>query len=565
MTRALTLADRTADLRAAVVERLSTMADLGDSALSRARQLATATGLPPEQALNRLGVVSDEQLALAYAEVLGLGLWTPADDEPLFEDVEGRLSGEYLRRHGLLPLRAVDEGVEVAAQDPLNAEGLKGVSFALGLPVVALVAQVSDLRDLLDSRFPPERESVEMAVPERAMRAEIDRVEDETLSSDAVTIVTRAVAAAMRRRASDIHIEPRRHDLSIRLRVDGQLADHRSLDRSHAEAVVTRIKVLAGLDLGERRLPQDGRASVLFEGRNVELRVSIIPSVYGETAVLRILDRNEMAARLEGLGFGPAALGVLEKAVRAPSGVFLVSGPTGSGKTTTLYAMLNQLKGTRQKILSVEDPVEYRFDHVIQVQAAPQIGLTFASALRSFLRQDPDVMLIGEIRDAETAEIAFQAAMTGHLVLASIHANDAIRVISRLRDLQAPGYQIASALLGASAQRLVRRLCLACREEEPLSGVEQAWCAARGLSPSRTWRARGCLVCDNEGFVGRTVVSEHFVMSPELADAIAQDAPLSELRRLAEASGLVGMDLDAASRVEGGEIALADVMRVIGG
>jgi type II secretory ATPase GspE/PulE/Tfp pilus assembly ATPase PilB-like protein len=560
---AMNLADPVQDVRRQVLDRLATRVDLGDSAMARAHQLATATGIPTEHALNRLGIVSDELLAETYAEILDLPLWRPTAEDR-FEDDTGSLSGEYLRRHGLLPVRRVEDIVEVAAQDPLATEGLKGLAFALGLEVRPLAARVSDLREALDSRFPVVREAPEASMNDRAFRAEIDRVEDEGLSSDAVAIVARTVATAMRRRASDIHFEPRRHDLSIRLRVDGQLVSHQSIDRAHADAVMTRIKVLANLDLGERRLPQDGRASVLFEGRNIELRVSILPSVHGESAVLRILDRNEMAARLETLGLNAGTTALLDRAVRSASGVFLVSGPTGSGKTTTLYAMLNRLKASKQKILSVEDPVEYRFDHVVQVQVAAQIGLTFAAALRTFLRQDPDILLIGEIRDAETAEIAFQAAMTGHLVLASVHANDALRVVNRMRDLDVPGYQIAASLLGASAQRLVRKLCLACREEAPMSELEARWSRERGLALSRTWTARGCLACDQEGFVGRTALSEAYTLTAELADAVGRDLPAADIRALALQAGYRDMAHDAAPRIEAGEIALADVIRALG-
>ncbi len=569
MTTPLNLADPAPDTRRAVLERLVAAAGLGDSALSRARQLAQATGLPPEHALNRLGIVNDDALAQAYVEVLGLDLWTPPpiDAETAPEPLElpaGQLSPDYLRRHGLLPLSLVEGVLEVAVHDPLGEEGLAGLAFAFSAQPRLLVARVSDLKEALDRRYPQQRAPAEPRAVAGAMRAEIERVEDESLSSDAVSIVTQTVSQAMRRRASDIHFEPRRHDLAVRLRVDGRLIDYRSLDREHGEPVVTRIKVLAGLDLGERRLPQDGRATLVHEGRNIELRVSIMPTVHGESAVLRILDRNEMATKLDSLGFRGDTLATLTAAARAPSGVFLVSGPTGSGKTTSLYAMLNLLKGSRQKILSVEDPVEYRFDHVIQVQAAPQIGLTFASALRSFLRQDPDVMLIGEIRDAETAEIAFQAAMTGHLVLASIHANDAVRVIGRLRDLQLPGYQIAAALLGASAQRLVRRLCLACREPGQASPAEQRWCERHGLAPAQVWQAKGCIACEQEGYVGRTVLSECFTITPELAEAIAADAPGDRLAVLAARAGMTPLKADAQALVEAGEITLADAMRVLG-
>lgn len=552
------------DLRERVIERLVEQVAIGESALARARQLSLATGIPAEQALNRLGVVDDNQLAEAYSLIASLPLWSRGDGETELLEQGEALSAEYLKRHGLLPLRVVDGVVEVATQDPLNVEGVRGLSFALSQPVRLLVARVSDVRETLDTLYPHTRQAGEATASERTMRSEIDRVEDEALSSDAVSIVTRAVAAAIRRRASDIHFEPRRHDLAVRLRIDGQLVDHLSLDRAHAEAVAARVKVLANLDLGERRLPQDGRAGILFEGRNVDLRVSIVPSVYGETAVLRILDRNEMAGRLDTLGFSRSALDTLGRAANAPSGVFLVSGPTGSGKTTTLYAMLNLLKGRRQKILSVEDPVEYRFDHVVQVQAAPHIGLTFASALRSFLRQDPDVILVGEIRDAETAEVAFQAAMTGHLVLASIHANDAVRVVSRLRDLGAPGYQIASALIGASAQRLLRKLCLACRSERPLSPVEADWCRRRGHTLTSTSRGAGCIACDGEGYVGRTVINEQFELSPVFAEAIGRNATAVELEALAREQGHGDLAADGIARVRTGEIDLRDLIRVMG-
>jgi type II secretory ATPase GspE/PulE/Tfp pilus assembly ATPase PilB-like protein len=321
------------------------------------------------------------------------------------------------------------------------------------------------------------------------------------------------------------------------MRVDGQLLDHQDVSADFAASVVSRIKVLANLDLGERRLPQDGRASFVVAGRRIDVRVATLPSAFGEAATLRILDRSGVDFSFEGLGFSSAPRALLARMADVPHGLFLVTGPTGSGKTTTLYGLLDQMAGRKRKILSIEDPIEYHFDHVVQTQAAPQIGLTFASALRAFLRQDPDVILVGEIRDEETAQVAVQAALTGHLVLASLHANRALGVTPRLLDMGVEPYQLAAGLRGALAQRLVRRLCPACRAPRAATAAEQGFLARDEVKAARVFDPVGCPACDLRGFRGRLAVSEGFAVEPDLSAAIAARAPQETLERLAGLRG----------------------------
>jgi type II secretory ATPase GspE/PulE/Tfp pilus assembly ATPase PilB-like protein len=336
--------------------------------------------------------------------------------------------------------------------------------------------------------------------------------------------------------------------------------DHQDVSADFAASVVSRIKVLANLDLGERRLPQDGRASFVVAGRRIDVRVATLPSAFGEAATLRILDRSGMDFSFAGLGFSPAPRALLARMADAPHGLFLVTGPTGSGKTTTLYGLLDQMAGQRRKILSIEDPIEYHFAHVVQTQAAPQIGLTFASALRAFLRQDPDVILVGEIRDEETAQVAVQAALTGHLVLASLHANRALGVLPRLLDMGVEPYQLAASLRGALAQRLVRRLCPACRAPRAPTLAEQAFLARDEVVAARVFEPVGCLACDLRGFRGRLAISEGFAVEPDLSAAIAAHAPQERLERLADLQGGNIMRADGCRKAAEGLTTVSEIM-----
>lgn len=548
--------------REAVLDRLRSDSRIDDAALARAELVAVRTGAPVEQVLNQLGTLSDDDLVSAYAAVSGCAVWNPLQAPPQIELASLGVSAEFLRRHRLLPLRREGPALVCAACDPLDEEALSGLVFAVGGRVSLMVARPADwARAFADIAEPAPAET---QTDERRLEREIDQVADSSAEGAGARLVASVFEAAISAGASDIHFEPRRHDLLIRLRVDGQLIDHRAVAADLAPAAVSRVKVVANLNLGERRLPQDGRTSFVVQGRTIDVRVATAPTVFGESAVLRILDRANVQLDLDALGLGEGVSGILRRAAKAPHGLFLVTGPTGSGKTTTLYSLLQTFAGSRKKILSIEDPVEYHFDHVSQTQVAAHIGLTFASALRSFLRQDPDVILVGEIRDPETAAVAVQAAMTGHFVLASVHANDSLAVLPRLQDMGVEPYQVAAGFRGAAAQRLVRRLCQDCAALRAPDEAELAF--ARSLqveAPTRVHDPVGCVKCSGTGFKGRTAIGEAFLADETMLRAIADRASPGDLAVLAGRAGLVSMAVDGCRRAALGVTTIAEVMAAV--
>lgn len=549
--------------RTRVVERLMSDLSLEPAALERAARVAEKARQPLEQALNQMGLAPDAVLARAYAEVCGCPVWAP-EAEPALRPPPDWVQPRYMEARRLLVIGADARRVRVAALDPLDDEGLAGLAFASGRTVDICVAQPADYRREAEAVYGSAHAGA--PVEDHRLEAEVQKVVDVASDSDAARQLTGILEVAVARGASDIHFEPRRHDFRIRLRVDGQLVDFTTASVEIAAAVTSRIKVLANLDLGERRLPQDGRASFVVEGRAVECRVSVVPTVFGEAAVLRILDRVGVTFDLDALGVDGSEGALVRRALGARHGIFFVSGPTGSGKTTTLYALLNSLAGAQKKILSVEDPVEHHFAHVNQVQVAPQIGLTFASALRAFLRQDPDIILVGEVRDPETAGVAIQAALTGHLVLASVHANDAVRVAPRLLDMGVEPYQLAAALLGAAAQRLVRRLCPRCRSARSLTEPERVFAVAvANAAPTQAWEAIGCDACAGSGFRGRIALVEAFLCTETLAAAISHGAGVPELTGLARQSGLRSIAQDGVEKVIAGLTTFSEVMSALDG
>ncbi|EJL35646.1 type II secretory pathway, ATPase PulE/Tfp pilus assembly pathway, ATPase PilB [Caulobacter sp. AP07] len=550
--------------RARLVEDLIDRGLVEMAAIARAELVALRTGQPVEQVLNQLGVLSDDDLTRAYAQAAGCEIWEPRLRPVAAKAPDLGVTVDFLRRARLLPLGEAGPAVLCAACDPLDDEALAGLVFAANRPVSVLAARPGDWRRAFEERYGAEAAAPSEALDERRLAREIDQVSDGAVEGSGARLVAEAFEEAIALGASDIHFEPRRHDLRVRLRVDGRMIDYRVVAADLAAPAVSRIKVIANLNLGERRLPQDGRTSFVIAGKSVDVRVATAPTVFGEAAVLRILDRSAVPLELGGLGLAEGVTEVLRKAGRAPHGIFLVTGPTGSGKTTTLYALLETFTGSPKKVLSVEDPVEYHFEHVSQTQVAPALGLTFAAALRSFLRQDPDIILVGEIRDPETAAVAIQAAMTGHLVLASIHANDALAVLPRLLDMGVEPYQLAAAFRGAVAQRLVRRLCPHCREAGSPTKAELAFVAGQGLAaPLRTFRAVGCPACKGVGFKGRAPIAEAFLTDEALLRAIADRQGAAEIGLLARQLGLTSMAADGLDKAVRGETTLEEVMGAV--
>lgn len=549
--------DSAASPRERVSRHLRVTGAVEGAAFVRAEQIAIQTGQPVEQVLNQMGALSDDALVATYQTVLRLDLWQPTEFPPEIQATELGVSVEYLRRRKVLPLRHHNGALLCAACDPLDDEGVSGLSFAARREVQLLVARPGEFRKAFAQAYP---DNPIVHTPDRdRLERDIAQLFDSGAEGAGSRLVAEALDAAIAQGASDIHFEPRRNELAVRLRLDGRLVDHATVPLDLAASAVSRVKVIANLDLGEQRLPQDGRTSFVVQGRSIDVRVATSPTVFGESAVLRLLDRDSVPLDLEALGLTGQPSEVLRRASDLAHGLFLISGPTGSGKTTTLYALLQRMAGSDRKILSVEDPVEYHFEHVSQTQVASQIGLTFATALRSFLRQDPDVILVGEIRDPETAAVAIQAAMTGHLVLASVHANDASGVIPRLLDMGIERFQLAAGLKGAAAQRLVRRLCPHCRTEAKAKPAErELMVRLGGPKGDRVFTAPGCDACHGSGYRGRLAIAEAFLASETELRRLVRDGGESPV------GGSLAMAADGALKASQGLTTLDEVLSAIG-
>ena len=537
---------------------------LTSAELSKAQQVCTETGERLVTAVRRLGIVAGNDLARAIAAYYALPTVGEQDwpKTTLLSDV---LSARYLREHKVLPLAVDGQRLVLAAADPGHTAAINAVQLAAGRSIELRVAPAEDIDAAIDRFRPPEEAQAAAELPSGGEADDdIEHLKDLALGAPVVRFVNQLLLDGLNSRATDIHIEPFRGKLNIRLRIDGMLTEARTAPAHMARAIVSRVKILSGLDIAERRLPQDGRARIKIEARTLDLRIATMPTIHGEAVAVRLLENVQRVLELGKLGFTESDERALRKHLAAPHGLMLVTGPTGSGKTTTLAAALTILNEPHRKILTIEDPIEYQLEGINQTQAKPEIGIGFANALRHFLRHDPDVIMVGEMRDAETAGIAVHASLTGHLVLSTLHTNSAAGAITRLLDMQVDGYLLASCLSCVVGQRLVRVLCRNCREQAkgPIDFPAELLRRAGLPANAPHWQPRGCDRCNGSGFLGRMSIVEVLEINDEIRRLMRPDVVLGQIEEAAGRAGMSTMALDGLRKCAAGLTTPEEVRRV---
>ncbi|QDH70993.1 type II secretion system ATPase GspE [Marilutibacter alkalisoli] len=561
-------ADAAGTVEQLILDALLEKGRLKEADLGRARKLQAETGGSLLGLLGRLGLVSERDHAATVAEVTGLPL-VPVQDAPDLPPEDVNLSIKFMKQFHVCPLGSSERGVELLMADPQDGYTVDAVRLALGRPLQLRIGLRSEIEALIE-RWHGQGRSAMGAIVETAEGeggGDLDDVEHlRDLASEApvIRLVNLIIQRAVELRASDIHIEPFENRLKVRYRVDGVLIDGESPPVNLTAAVISRIKIMAKLNIAERRLPQDGRIMLRVQGKELDLRVSTVPTAHGESVVMRLLDRETVVFDFKRLGFTDHFLPQFQKVLEQPHGILLVTGPTGSGKTTTLYTALSKLNTPDVKIITVEDPVEYQIEGINQIQAKPQIGLDFAHALRSIVRQDPDIIMIGEMRDLETARIAIQSALTGHLVLSTLHTNNAAGGITRLLDMGVEDYLLTSTINGILGQRLVRRLEPTHAEKYRASAEEIDKFGLRRYQPEGEiflYRPRSSAIAPT-GYVGRTTIMEFLVMNDELRRAVMRHAGMGELEQIAREAGMRTMYEDGIAKALAGETTIEEVLRV---
>jgi len=539
---------------------------LKDADLIRARRLREDSGDGLLSLLGRLGLISERDHAEACATELGLPLRS-GKDAPELPPEEGALGLKFMKQFHVVPVAVDAEFVDVLLADPQDPYVLDAVRLASGREPRAAVALRSEIAELIERWHGQGRSAMEGIVENAEGEDGFDDVEHlRDLASEApvIRLVNLVIQRAVELRASDIHIEPFENRLKVRYRIDGVLEEGESPPQNLTAAIISRVKIMAKLNIAERRLPQDGRIMLRVQGKELDLRVSTMPTAHGESVVMRLLDRETVVLDFHRLGFTDAFLPQFQQVLEQPHGILLVTGPTGSGKTTTLYTALSRLNTPDVKIITVEDPVEYQIEGINQIQAKPQIGLDFANALRSIVRQDPDIIMIGEMRDLETAKIAIQSALTGHLVLSTLHTNNAAGGITRLLDMGVEDYLLTSTVNGILAQRLVRSLEPTHAEKYPASPEEIEKFALRRWQPEGEvflYRPRPSALAPT-GYLGRTTIMEFLVMDDELRRAVMRHAGMGELEKLARDAGMRTMYEDGIGKALAGLTTIEEVLRV---
>ena len=536
-------------------------------------QMLQGEGSLVEQLVSRR-ILDEEELLRLISDTLGYA-YLPELETTLDRSHVTGISLGYLKRNLLAPLSIKDGVLRVATSDPGNVLSADDLAHNLGCHRVEV--QLGPRREILKvihGLMHQDEASARRFVEDLDDRTEGAKILEElgqaedlldsTSEAPVIRLVNMLFTEAVKQRASDIHIEPYQKDFKVRYRVDGVLYESLELPRRLHSPVVSRLKVLADLNIAEKRLPQDGRIQIRMGDREIDIRVSIIPTLFGERAVLRLLDKKSAFLKLAELGFSPECYDTFEKLIRKAHGILLVTGPTGSGKTTTLYAALSRINTREKNIITVEDPIEYQLPGIGQIQVAPKIGLTFGAGLRSILRHDPDVIMIGEIRDLETAEIAIQASLTGHLVFSTLHTNDSASAMTRLCDMGIEPFLITSSVVGIMAQRLVRNICPNCKTpDRPTPELLQEL----GLIDSnggkvRVYRGTGCESCFNTGYYGRTCINEILAIEDSVRRLVLKGSDASEIRRQAISNGMISLRQDGIKKVLGGITTVEEVLRV---
>ncbi|MDH5762586.1 MAG: type II secretion system ATPase GspE [Nitrospinota bacterium] len=479
------------------------------------------------------------------------------------------ISEVFLKEKLVLPLKMDTEKLMLAAFDPFDLETFENLKVSLGKEIEVHLSSQEDILEGIERFYGKGHSTMGRMVSniqeEDTVEVDLESTEhirDIASEAPVIKLVNHIINQAIEINASDIHLEPFADDLILRYRIDGMLYEHEAPPKRLNSAIVTRIKIMAHLDIAERRLPQDGRIRIQAQGKDIDIRVSTLPTLFGESVVMRILDRGNIIVNLDHLGFPEKELKLFQELIHKPYGQILVTGPTGSGKTTTLYGSLEKINTPEKKIVTIEDPVEYQLRGVNQVHIRPQIGLSFANGLRSIVRQDPDVIMIGEIRDSETADVAIQSALTGHLVFSTVHTNDAAGAITRLQEMEIESFLISSALLGVLAQRLVRVICKECKESCTMEESALSEMGLGKLQSPNAYRGKGCSHCNQTGYRGRTGIYELLVINDEIRPLILSNASSQEIRERAVQCGMKTLRQDGWRKVLEGVTTVEEIIRV---
>jgi len=537
--------------------------------LERALRAQKETDQPLGSVLVRLGLLTEQELAIVLSRYLNIRLaLTP--DYPETALLDSGISINYMRTVMLLPITADDDNITVIMSNPQDHQTVLALAMASGKNITPLLGLPSEIKANIERLYAniEQQNDTEDDFEITSNDDDLDDIEhlkDMASEAPVIRMVNQIMTQAMAVRASDIHVEPFDGVLKVRYRIDGVIHEQESPPAQFIPAIISRIKLMARLNIAERRLPQDGRIQMRAQGKEIDMRVSTVPTMYGESIVMRLLDKHSVKLSLESLGFSASNYEKIQTQLKHPHGVMLVTGPTGSGKTTTLYSALTQLNTPERKILTVEDPVEYELEGINQIQANPKIGLTFSDALRSIVRQDPDVIMIGEMRDAETARIAIQSALTGHLVLSTIHTNDAGSGVTRLLDMGLEDYLLTSSINSILAQRLVRRLCPQCRQSSPALPEVIEDLNLRDYQPEgeiKQWRAVGCSACGHTGYKGRSAVHEILIMDDDIRRLVLNHADGGEIQQQARKAGMITLFEDGIDKALKGVTTLEEIMRV---